>query len=148
MLSIRGHHLLCMFGFENRGYSPDFVENMADVVHCFMGEQVCRVMIRTECDDICDRCPHREGDVCRNESDRSRGVAQHRDEEVIERLGLKDGCEYSNHQLRNLVLQNISPDQIGEICQGCRWLKGGCCERGLKRARGDYEGPVFSQAPH
>jgi hypothetical protein len=137
-----------MFGFENRGYSPDFVENMADVVHSFMGEQVCTVMVRAECDDICDRCPHREDDVCRRKSGRSRWVVQHRDEEVIERLGLEEGRQYSNHQLRNLVLQNISPDQIGGICQGCSWLEGGYCEQGLKRAKSDYEGPSFSQAPH
>ena len=57
-LSLRAHHLLCVFGFRGLGYGPAFVTNMRHTVERFFGDGAVEVVLVSGCDDVCAACPH------------------------------------------------------------------------------------------
>ncbi len=63
--SIRPHHLLCLQFFEGKGYSDDFVRQMAEI-HRTLNKENPQINIVEGVDDICKKCPNRS-DICLKE---------------------------------------------------------------------------------
>ena len=129
-LSIRGHHLLCMFGFRGLGYSPQFVANMQGVVDAFLSGSP-QVTVIAECDDICAACPHKIAGVCCKSAGSESSVAE-KDLAVLDRLGLPPGSAYVARALRAHITRTVRPVDLRALCSGCEWLPAGYCEAGLK----------------
>lgn len=129
-LSIRGHHLLCMFGFRGLGYSAQFVANMQGVVDAFFSGSP-QVTVIAECDDICAACPHKVAGVCRKSAE-SEGSVAAKDISVLDRLGLTPGSAHAAGALRALITGTVRPVTLRAMCSGCEWLPAGYCEAGLK----------------
>ena len=130
-LSIRGHHLLCMFGFRGLGYNPRFVANMRRVVEAFFSDSPHEVTVIAECDDICRACPHLVGGVCRKSPGSQHSVAA-KDLGVLDHLGLALGTTHAAPALRTLITRTVRPVNLRAMCSGCEWLPTGYCEAGLK----------------
>jgi len=139
-LTIRGHHLLCLFGFRGLGYSPQFVENMTRVAEAFFSTAAVKVRVVAGRDDICRACPHMKDGDCAKPADafsRARGLVE-RDLDVLERLGIAADTLHTNASLRGLVCRKVVPGDLPGICAGCEWLEAGYCAEGLaaRRRRG------------
>ena len=56
-LTLRGHHLLCLQGFQGYGYDDKFVKNMSYINNLRKSENT-TVSITNKADDICRCCPN------------------------------------------------------------------------------------------
>ena len=70
-LRYRPHHFLCSLGFEGKGYSDAFTENMAAIVIGRLrapGGDSVEIEVVGTTDDICAPCPKRQNALCNDQS--------------------------------------------------------------------------------
>jgi uncharacterized protein len=129
---LRGHHLLCIHGFKGMGYSTGFVDVMSDIVEGIRnGETDFPVQVVQGFDDACQACPHRG----RTECVKSEGSNEHvlsMDGKVIRHLGLSAGATYMKSELVKRTAENVKPEDLDYLCEGCSWLEYGVCKNGIQ----------------
>lgn len=125
-IRLRGHHLLCVFGFRGLGYDETFIANMAAVVRALRHPDA-RIEIVTGRDAICAACP-RGTDRCVQTDGR-------RDQPVLAALGIAPGHIGTAVQMVHLVTERITPDVLASLCAGCSWYPLGVCTEGLLAGR-------------
>ena len=93
IIKLRGHHLLCIQGFQNKGYNDYFIENMASLISFLNNTKNVQVKILNSSDDICSFCPNlsKEG-LCKDLS--SNMSITKRDNLTLDFLGLQAGEIY------------------------------------------------------
>ncbi len=137
-LTLRGHHLLCVHGFQGMGYSPDFVIKMRGIVEQIRDDQMdFMIQVVADLDDTCGACPHRGKTTC----EASEGSNEHvltLDRNVIHQLGLVDGATYPKSFLVQLTAKKVKPDDLDHLCNGCSWLSYGVCKEGILALREKY----------
>ena len=120
-LKIRGHHLLCVQGFQGYGYSPEFVANLAEIAERLKSQPDTEIELAVECDAICSVCPHREGQECRKKPESAGRVSAH-DRRVLSRLGLQAGSRMEIAAAFSLANARLgSRSEAREVCGKCRW---------------------------
>jgi hypothetical protein len=134
-MMLRAHHLICIIGFRELGYSPDFVANMSRIVMQLRSSPGKSIEIVSKPDDICAACPFLREDGCHERGPESEEVAKNRDLAVIERLGLLVGDKITWAEVEARVRSCISPEDLEQICKDCQWLPLGYCVDGLKRLK-------------
>ena len=82
-LKLRGHHLLCLKGFQGYGYDESFVENMI-LINSERKLPQTTVSICECADDICSSCPNLVDGICEDKTQNERIVSM--DEEVLKNL--------------------------------------------------------------
>ncbi len=117
---IRAHHLLCLRGFQGYGYSPDFIENMTDVIKDIESSPDLLVEVVESCDAICLACPHNREDVCLREEN-SQDKVRDMDRQVLEKLGLKGGQRIRAGDIFPLTDARLENTDVEEICGDCDW---------------------------
>ena len=92
-LVLRGHHLLCLKGFQGYGYDENFTRNMTEVNIKRKRENVTVSLVASP-DDICCACPN-----------------------------LKDGICEDEIQNERIILDEIftTEESVSEICFNCLW---------------------------
>ena len=65
-IKLRGHHLLCLQGFQGYGYNDSFVKNMTYINNLRKSENT-TITITNKADYICRCCPNLKNDLCGNE---------------------------------------------------------------------------------
>jgi uncharacterized protein len=137
-LTLRGHHLLCVHGFQGMGYSPDFVIKMRGIVEQIRDDQLdFMIQVVADLDDTCGACPHKGKTTC----EASEGSNEHvltLDRNVIHQLGLVDGATYQKSFLVQLTAEKVKPDDLDHLCNGCSWLSYGVCKEGILDLREKY----------
>jgi len=64
-IKIRAHHLLCLQGFQGKGYDEDYIKNMASLVSLIQQDSKSILLELTDkTDDFCASCPHSLGELC------------------------------------------------------------------------------------
>ncbi len=127
---LRGHHILCAMNFAGEGYSPEFVENMRQIVERLRRGEEAEVVVG--CDDICAVCPHmREGKCAKDEGAEER--ARLRDEAVLSFFGLEPG---ERVVVRDLW-RRVGRADFEALCQECEWFD--LCRRvfAIREGRGE-----------
>ena len=116
-LLLRGHHLLCLKGFQGYGYSEDFVKNMTKI-NANRKENTTKISLTNSPDDICRACPKLNCGLCENEIQNRRIVEM--DNEVLKKLDISK--EYDAAELFDIV-GNIfnTRESVSEICSNCMW---------------------------
>ncbi len=138
-LKVRGHHLLCMFGFRGLGYSAEFVANMRSVVDSFLATPPPDVEVVDGADSICGACPHLADEGCaRGESSEERVRAK--DRAVLDVLGIEPGSRLSAAELRSRVAKRVSVATLESLCARCSWWDHGYCAKGLEELRASSGG--------
>lgn len=118
-LILRGHHLLCLKGFQGYGYDEDFVKNMSDI-NTKRKQDTTTITLTNTCDDICKACPKLENGHCENENQNRRIVEM--DDEVLKKLD--DTKEYNALELFETVDSIFNTkESVSEICSNCMWHK-------------------------
>jgi hypothetical protein len=133
-LKIRGHHLLCLLGFRNRGYSPEFVAAMKRVREVFQDNPDAPIVLVTKCDIICASCPHSSSGECRKSPDAAKQIKE-KDTAILKKLGFRDNSRTTPKVAWNRVREKFEPEDITAICWRCEWLELGYCGEGLAKLR-------------
>lgn len=116
-LVLRGHHLLCLKGFQGYGYDDDFVENMIDI-NSKRKLDTTTVCVVNSPDDICRSCPNLKNGICENESKNEMIVNM--DNEVLKKIDSTK--EYNSIELFIQIDEIFnSVNSVSEICFNCMW---------------------------
>jgi hypothetical protein len=113
MINLRPHHLLCLTGWEGRGYDQAFTDNFNRIAAKLRAGGPVRLVAGN--DDICASCPKVETD-CRDEFPAAI------DERLLERLGISANSVYELDWLNRLIKEKVAPRDLSEICGACPWL--------------------------
>lgn len=128
-IKYRPHHFLCSLGYQGKGYSQDFSDNMTRIV---MGQlrapggddEIIEVVGAT--DDICTPCPKRRGSLCESQDKIATLDTRHG-----RALGLFVGTEITWGEAKRRIIKRVPPGALAQLCAGCQWLKLGLCEQAL-----------------
>jgi hypothetical protein len=114
--NLRPHHLLCISFFKGKGYSQDFVENMATVISDLRRPNS-TVTIVNESDDICKACPNNIDGRCTTQDKVDRY-----DNSLLALCNLSVGQTLTYDAFKQLVFEKILLcDKRTEICGDCQW---------------------------
>ena len=110
---IRAHHGVCLYFFQGKGYSGEFVENMSRMKAIL--EKNPEISLMDSPDDICAACPNRLTENCAEKASRY-------DREVLRRCGLSAGERLPYREFSRKVIETIlRPGDRREICGDCQW---------------------------
>lgn len=119
-IRIRAHHLLCIQGFQGKGYSAQFVENMRQKIDFLHNNSSKKIRVIDEWDDICASCPHLEENIC-SESPGAENKIKNMDIMAMSVLGLECGQEYFFENILDRIRENINLSHLKQICGSCSW---------------------------
>ncbi|MBP3762198.1 MAG: DUF1284 domain-containing protein [Ruminococcus sp.] len=111
---IRPHHALCIQFFEGKGYSPEFTENMRNIINILESSDPF-VCITKNADVICSKCPHNINGVCASEK------VLHYDNAVMENCSLEINSVIKWSKLKKFAEKIISCG-LENICADCKWF--------------------------
>jgi len=131
-INLRGHHLLCVFGWQGHGYDERFTQKM-DEVAALIAIPPTLLSVADKTDGICQSCPHLKEDGCFKDKVEREEEIQAQDERVLDFLGLKRGQTFSVNSLKQLISQKKPHLKLDELCAGCSWLGEGYCYKGLEQ---------------
>jgi hypothetical protein len=132
---LRGHHLLCVHGFQGMGYSPEFIEKMGEIVKRIRDpEQDFPIQVVRGFDDTCLVCPNKGSERCEASPDSEEHV-QLLDRNVLRHLDLQEGEVYLKSELVERTRQKVEPDDLARLCAGCSWYPYGVCREGIARLK-------------
>ncbi|WP_407421938.1 DUF1284 domain-containing protein [Methanobrevibacter sp.] len=116
-IKLRGHHLLCLSGFQGYGYSEDFVLNMARINEKRKSED-CIITLTNEADDICSSCPNLKDNLCENEKQNE--VIVKMDNEILSQFNSEK--EYNSLELFKEVSMKFNTlKSVENVCNNCKW---------------------------
>lgn len=116
-LVLRGHHLLCLKGFQGYGYDEGFVENMTNINELRKLDTT-RILLTNLADDLCAHCPHLENDLCKNSLHNE--IIEQMDNEVLKKFDSTK--EYDSVKLFEKIDEVFSTEEsVSGICFNCMW---------------------------
>lgn len=119
MIKLRGHHLLCIQGFQGYGYSDKFQENMKNIHKKIMSNEE-TIQIVTTSDDICKFCPNLNNGQCKDYIENQKILKI--DQIVLDKILNKEGKkEYTPSELFEIVNTSFREKDIEDVCIGCMW---------------------------
>ncbi|WP_374422153.1 DUF1284 domain-containing protein [Paracoccus sp. (in: a-proteobacteria)] len=127
--------MLCAIGWQGRGYSPDFTDNMnAIVLGRLRADPTTEVVFTGTADSICGPCPSRRGMGCAS-NERIAGL----DARHAKALGIVPGQRMSWAEAQARATSRVTPEDMNGTCTGCQWLGLGMCQTALARLRAETE---------
>ena len=116
-LILRGHHLLCLKGFQGYGYDENFTANMTEVNEKRKLSDT-QVSLTNSPDDICKACPNLKDNICGNELQNERIVNM--DNEVLKKLDVSK--EHNSLELFEKIDEIFNNEEsVSKICFECMW---------------------------
>ena len=127
--------MLCAIGWQGRGYSPEFTENMNAIVHGRLHRNpLTEVIFTGTADSICAPCPWRRGLGC-EAGERIAGL----DRRHAAALGIRPGQRMNWAEAQARAAARVRPADLQQICTGCQWIA--LCQPALARLRGAVRAP-------
>lgn len=120
-IPIRAHHLLCLQGFQGKGYSPAFTKRFAESLAELNSAPDTECEVITSTDAFCAPCPHGDGPRCAKDFDADRRMRA-RDFSVLAKLEMpaETLADFASLITRvNARLKNRA--DVGDICGDCAW---------------------------
>lgn len=116
-LVLRGHHLLCLKGFQGYGYSKEFTENMTEINKQRKSKNT-RVTLTNSPDDICKACPNLDNNLCENQEQNNKIIRM--DNEILKKLDSTK--EHNACELFDKIDSIFnSKESVSKICFECMW---------------------------
>ena len=135
MIRIRAHTLLCLQGFRGKGYSPEFVENLARIHETLFQNPESWIEVVDAPDAVCGACPHREPSGCAVSGPLSEEEMRLQDRKVLALLDLEVGTRIQWREILTRIRGSVTGASLPGICGQCRWLPLGYCRDGIDRLR-------------
>lgn len=120
IIKLRGHHLLCIQGFQNKGYNKSFIDNMASLISFLNENADVNVKIINWDDDICSFCPNLNSDGFCKDFETNQRIKK-RDDLSLDFLDLKYGEIYSYLSILSKMFDVLDFDKVDTICNDCEW---------------------------
>ena len=116
-LTLRGHHLLCLKGFQGYGYDESFVKNMT-LINSKRKEIQTTVSLCDCPDDICSSCPNLIDGICENDTQNERIISM--DREVLKKIDRAK--ELNSLELFDKIDEIFNTEEsVSKICFNCKW---------------------------
>lgn len=116
-LLLRGHHLLCLKGFQGYGYDESFTKNMTDVNEKRKLSDTI-ISLTNAPDDICRSCPNLKNDICKDKVHNEIIVSM--DNEVLKKLDISK--EHNSRELFEKIDEIFNTSEsVSKICFKCMW---------------------------
>ena len=116
-LTLRGHHLLCLKGFQGYGYDESFVENMI-LINAQRKSAETTISLCDCPDDICSSCPNLIDGICENNAQNERIMSM--DREVLKKID--NTKEHNSIELFNKIDEIFNTrESVSKICSNCKW---------------------------
>nr|WP_294998131.1 DUF1284 domain-containing protein [uncultured Methanobrevibacter sp.] len=116
-LILRGHHLLCLKGFQGYGYDENFTKNMTKV-NSLRKRDTTIISLTNQPDDICKNCPNLKNDICETSLQNKKITCM--DNEVLKKLD--SNKEYKSVELFKKIDEIFSTkESVEKICFECKW---------------------------
>ena len=129
-IKLRPHHLLCTQGYQGKGYSEEFVENMNLVTEYLRREEPVKIHLTFSTDDLCAHCPHMLGEnLCQTDENVKRF-----DQKVTSCFNLEEK-EYIYQEITAEIRNKITPEMLADICDGCNWYPVSACREKILKDR-------------
>ena len=137
IIYLRGHHLLCLQGYQGYGYDEKFKSNMEKIIKYLKEDNQSEKIIITESsDDICEFCPNLKEDICCGELDISDKTKENqgkiseintsickKDSIILKRSNLIKNKKYSYNELISIINKTFTTiSEANEVCGECNWI--------------------------
>ncbi|MDI6801239.1 MAG: DUF1284 domain-containing protein [Thermodesulfovibrionales bacterium] len=127
MLTLRGHHLICLHFFSGEGYDSSFIENLMDVLKRAENE---KIEIAATADNICAKCPYLKNDKCAYD-EKADAEIREMDETALRLLNLSTGQKITWQAVKEYI-PIVFHEWHNRYCNDCDW-KQACEKSGLYR---------------
>lgn len=115
MLLLRPHHGMCLFFFEGKGYSKEFIDNMTYIQGEL--EKGSHIQLTLSGDVLCAFCPNLENNICN-----SKEKVLRYDQSVLDLLSLSENDILSFKDFSARISEEILRRNLREkICGDCQW---------------------------
>ncbi|HWT74214.1 MAG TPA: DUF1284 domain-containing protein [Mobilitalea sp.] len=112
---LRPHHVLCISFFEGKGYNPEFVQNMTEVIENLHDNT--QIQLTVGADIICDKCPNNKEYLCQMED-----KVRRYDETVLSLCHLFENQVIGWKELKELAFTRIlNANKLKAVCGDCCW---------------------------
>jgi uncharacterized protein len=144
IIYLRGHHLLCLQGYQGYGYNREFEKNMAKILNELNdSEYNSKIIVTTSPDNLCNSCPNLKDDICIVELDVSNKTKNNleigennknsnyknnkniikMDCIVLKKANIKQNTKYSFEKLIFKVNKAFKQlKDVEEVCGDCKWI--------------------------
>ncbi len=113
MSRLRGHHLICLNFFRGEGYSPEFIENIGNILNHS------QIHVVFGADDVCAMCPHLKDDTCLYSEDSEEHVTE-LDQMAYRLLEIHPG-EVTEWKSLKEKLPFVMKIWKNFVCRDCDW---------------------------
>jgi hypothetical protein len=120
-MKLRGHHLLCLQGFQGYGYNEAFVDHLTQLTTRLRQNPSTTVELTEGMDSVCLACPRNVDAVCRDDPTSDQAISR-MDIEVLNAIEQSAGSQASYAELINAANQ-VFPSQAkaDKVCGDCGW---------------------------
>ena len=132
IIKIRPHHLLCIPRFYSGGYNKEFGENLKNICFEIRKHPNLKIKLSKGCDDICKKCPYKKDNICKKTPELNYWILR-QDDKVLKKLKIKDNSVYKAKDIFNFSMDNVTSQNIKDICKGCVFLKN-CIKVGINNS--------------
>lgn len=122
MLTLRGHHLICLYFFSGEGYDAKFIENLRDVLKRVESEEI---EIVSGDDGICAKCIYLKDRKCMHDENADEEIRE-MDNTALKLLNLRAGQKITWQDLKNFI-PDIFLQWHDRYCNECDWKH--ACEK-------------------
>jgi hypothetical protein len=116
MITLRGHHLICLHFFNGEGYNEIFVKNLNDVLQRMRHEEI---EVLSGADDVCKACPHLKDNECQYNKEADEEVRE-MDGVAKELLEIRSDQKVRWQEIKEKVVR-IFPKWFEAYCIECDW---------------------------
>jgi hypothetical protein len=133
-INLRGHHLLCLQGYQGYTYDENFKMNLEKILKLLAIKKT-TVSITHYNDDICNNCPNLKKESCyldianinspsKYEIKKSNDKIVNMDLAILKKTKIEKGKEYEIDYLYEIVNKIFKTvEDLKDICGNCRWAK-------------------------
>lgn len=127
MLTLRGHHLICLIAFQGEGYSPAFSRNFKKLQKIYLNNPTEKIKVIAGPDMACKKCPNLSKNTCISPIDgpNSRIIAF--DKMAFKLLKIKPGI-YNVAELHQRLRRLTNPS-LRNFCHNCSWYDRTPCQK-------------------
>jgi hypothetical protein len=122
-IKLRGHHFICLHFFTGKGYNPEFIENLKEILlRTQSGEnlEVCSGV-----DDVCNMCPFLKDRKCSHYK-HAESEIQKMDRDAMEFLRIQLAMKVTWFDIEKRV-KGIFKKWAAKYCENCNWQS--VCEK-------------------
>lgn len=119
MITLRGHHLVCLHFFKGKGYSEEFAKTVDEITKRLKAGEVFKLVYGA--DDLCISCPHLKNERC-SYSRGAENEVREMDRYAVNKLNVSPYNVLKWDKLKKRI-KTITTQWKKRYCNECEWWK-------------------------